>query len=301
MGDPHNTMLEGVFKKQKLDYCFLDIHRKNEFPICGYDKSGAFISYRGEKIKNPLFYVSSPLRQDSSMMIGVHYKYPQVYRSAVNQYIEDLGFIFPDRWFPGSPQIIKAADSKLFLLTTAADNGLTIPKFTLNGQNPLKCQKVVYKKCLGYPLVISSKKGFAGEVAITRTNKKMLNKGQAFDGLPWQWQEPIVSKYHVRVHIVGDNVWSVATTKENDLDLRSLKESEFTSLDWKTHELPVSIKNKLRSLMRKLGLTFASPEFIIDNRGNYILIDFNPCGDWVGFFDNKISLDICEEHVSLLK
>lgn len=304
--DPHTTSLKKELKKIRIKFCEINTNYQCKDITYGYIKNKILIFYKGLEVTNPIFYLSSPLRADSSLMEGIPYEYPQVYRSSLSQFFYDLGLITSELWLPAPPQIVFQSDSKPYLLNKARAIGITVPNFTVNG-NSLWTKRVLngihkdsYRKSLGYPFMLSSKVGKSKEVAITRLNT-LSSECDGDDELLWQWQEPIESTHHIRCHIVGANVLSVITEKKGHTDIRSISDKDFLGLKWKSHLLPLDIQKKLIELNYETGLLFSSPEFLVDSKGNYILIDYNPCGDWIGFFNKDECKEILNQHILFIK
>jgi hypothetical protein len=164
--------------------------------------------------------------------------------------------------------------------------GLSVPCFTRNSfQNPAE---ETFKKNLGFPFVVSlnRKKGF--EVGVTTTN--VTAKGRIGRTLsPWQWQELIRSKEHVRCCVVGGRVWSVSSdypaNADYAQDFRFLNQIREKEIEWKPYELPKMLALRLVELNKHLGISVSCPELLVRKKGGEpVLIDLNPCGDWWGFF-----------------
>ncbi len=301
--DPHVTFLKQAAIKYHIPYCDINIHQRLKDLSFGYTEDGPFIAYRDRIIKNPLFYASTPIRTDSSLMEGITYPYPQLYRTVLGQFFTDMSNLFPDSWIPGNTTSTTKADSKPFALNLARSMGILTPSFTINASKFLRKLPLdgVYKKALGYPFVITSERKKTKEVGITRTNNLITNgKLVLKEDIPFQWQEPIQGTYHVRTHVANNHIWSVRARRHNTTDLRALTDTEFNGLKWESYELPRDLKQKLIRFIKKLGILFASPEFLINQEGEHILIDINPCGDWCGFFSKDSVLEIKNTHINMI-
>ncbi len=303
LNDHHTTFLKKVAAIHHIHYCDINVHQKLKDISFGYRKEGPFLAYKGRIIKHPLFYVSAPLRTDSSLMEGVTYPFPQLYRNVLGQFFTDMSNLFTSSWIPGNIASMTRADSKPFALNLAQSMGILTPSFTINAPKFSKSlfRNGVYKKALGFPFIITSERKKVKEVGITRTNDLITDSKLLLDeDIPFQWQEPIQGTYHVRTHVVNNHVWSVRARKENNGDLRGLSDAEFKDLKWEPYILPAHLQTKLGQFIRKLGIVFASPEFLINKEGKHILIDINPCGDWYGFFPKNSILEIKNAHANLV-
>lgn len=54
------------------------------------------------------------------------------------------------------------------------------------------------------------------------------------------------------------------------------------------------VAKKLVALVSSCGLTHAAPEILETRDGRMVLIDMNPCGDWIGFFGRRAESEIAQ-------
>jgi len=208
------------------------------------------------------------------------------------------------KWVPGKIESLERADSKTRVFIEAARIGMKVPAYTYNSFSIVDNvgKRSAYRKKLGYPFVVSlnTQKGY--EVGVTTTNQLVrLKAGKTFSQ-PWQWQEPISATSHVRCCVVGGRIWSVRSfypqSKKGPIDFRYLNEVQNTDIRWEDYQLPSRLQRIIVILCKKLGICSASPEFLIDQHGNHVLIDLNPCGDWALFFSPRIRREIAREFVN---
>ncbi len=299
--DPHLVALQRLAPHFGLPIHIIDIHSIRGELSFGYVDKKTVCYYQLRPINRPIFYASAPIRADSALMLNSKYSFPQVYRYVLGQFLEELGRLFPNQWFPGTPQRISNGDSKIFLLDQAQKSGLLVPSFCINGMLPPTrlSPTILCKKSLGHSFMISNKRSYSKEVTITR--ECILNPKIVEDGLLWQWQELIDTSYHVRTHITEDKCWAVCASVLSKIQKRNASTKKFDRLNWKNFQLATSVKDACKILLKKLNLSFASPEFLLTKEGQLILIDFNPCGDWYGFFNQKRGDEITKFHLSLLQ
>lgn len=245
-------------------------------------------------------YLSARWRSDSLVSIPGNTTYPNVFRSQIAQFLDDLRFAFEDiRWVPGKHESIERADSKPRVMACAARLGIKTPSFTVNSfeiDNSLG--KKVFRKKLGFPFTVSvnTKKGV--EVGVTTTGSQINLGGPIKSKSPWQWQESITAISHVRCCIVEKRVWAVSSDYPSRFstpqDFRGLNETGLEDFGWKPIGLPDHLKTKLFSLNAELGISLSCPEFLVTRKGEMVFIDLNPCGDWFGFFQDSVNRDIAK-------
>ena len=138
------------------------------------------------------------------------------------------------------------------------------------------------------------------EVPTTLVNEKNTDSTPLM-GLPWQWQTVINLKKHIRCIVVGNKIWTYSLS-ESQLNGRSLREANESddAFVWREDKLPSMVQNNLLCLLAEIGLRYSAPEFLVDKNNNYIFIDLNPCGDWLGFSNEKDGQKIAREIVAKL-
>ncbi len=260
----------------------------------------------GEGVKPRVVYLSTLWRTDCILPLEGEV-YPALNRLRTQQFLQDIRFaLSAKRWVPGKIENIEAAESKPNLFRQASLCGFTVPGFTQNAFSPVgvaREKEFVYKKQLGFPFTISTNTESGVEVGVTVTNTTCGTTDYKSDHTPWQWQETIEAIAQVRCCVVGNRVWSAVWYRgENQqaVDFRLLNQVQQEDLHWDPHTLPVFLKNRILSLNQKLGLECCAPEFLVTKSGEYVLIDWNPCGDWYGFFTEDEHLQIAEALAELL-
>ncbi|OGD66764.1 hypothetical protein A2442_01415 [Candidatus Campbellbacteria bacterium RIFOXYC2_FULL_35_25] len=294
-------------KRRGLPCVVVDVHdiaTNTKFSI-QHSNDGAFLFEDGQKIISPQkVYVMNVWRTDSIIRLPPDFDKPQLIRNRVSQFVNDIRFIFEDcMWVPGRIEDIERADSKMRLFKEAVSCGLNVPRFTIDSPHyDGKFGIPVYKKSLGYPFSISYSKQKKKEVAVITTNLLVDKESDSVgDGLLWQWQAPILSSKQIRCHVVGNKIWSVMWDRGvcGVEDYRHTSNIKNEVINWKPHSLPAEISSQILKLMKNLSVCMASPEFLVDKNGDYILIDLNPCGDWYGFFSKIQRKEILDSIIQL--
>jgi len=300
--DPQIDFLISRLKERKILYHFVNPYflEKNNVVLC-QEKSKISLTINNEKATPTLIYMANLWRTDCINVL-TNIKYPSVFRSRIQQFLQDMRFVLDQcTWVPGNIIDLEKSDSKPFLFREAYNVGLKTPLFTYNAfVNNLPLKKAVYRKNLGYPFTISLNTEKGIEVGVTTTN---IFQEMAEDNThqPWQWQEPIESYDQIRCFIVNDTVWSIHWHRDEKItDFRLINNVYDKETTWTPFKLPQEEIQKLLNLMKKMNISVAAPEFLISLKDEFIFIDLNPCGDWFGFFGEDIKEEIVEKLVNLL-
>ncbi|WP_406296522.1 hypothetical protein OG948_13480 [Embleya sp. NBC_00888] len=168
-------------------------------------------------------------------------------------------------------------------LTAAAEAGLAVPD-TLITNDPAAVRPFAEKhhghiitKVLGG--IVHTEDGKRSQIYTSRVE-------------PEQWDDPRIAltahlfqreitdkAYEVRLTVVGDQLFPVAIhapVGPGRLDWRR----DSPHLSYTDVTLPSAVGSGVRQMMRRLGLTFAAVDFIVDSQGVHWLVDVNPGGRW---------------------
>ncbi len=262
-------------------------------------KNIVLVDEDGENISPSKIFISRLVRSDCVIEFPPGCIYTTMYRQKVESFVREIVMSFPEvRIFPGNWDSILKAEVKSYLLGVAFDCGLSVPPITKTCfGNP--GSDFTYRKVLGYPFSISFNKRTREEIALTMFNGQVSTSDDHFC-LPWQWQTEIKTSLHIRCVVVGSLVRAYVSNWKlfPGEDLRSVQEN--VDLVWAVYTLPKNLEDKVFSLMNCLGLEFACPEFLVDQDGNHVFIDLNPCGDWYGFVNEDENILIAKEIVKKL-
>lgn len=308
--DPQVGFLVEVLKGRAEEFLVINPHHLNLLnPLLWQKGDKVHLSVGGSEVVPQVFYLSRMWRSDcvivSTPQDGV---YPAVFRSRVNQFMQDIRFGFEDRvqWFPGKLESVERGESKPRVLSMANSMGIDTPLYTKNcfSQHFSYTDGDLYRKSLGPPFVISLNTNKGEEVAVTTLNELVDCSCLEDDHNLWQWQEPVLASAQLRCFVVDEHVWAVRWSRANNhatVDFRFLNEVEQVEVDWVPYSLPSELVRNLVKLVSSLGLKVAAPEFLIrQDGGEHVLIDLNPCGDWYGFFDDDTHLEIGHALADLL-
>ncbi|MGN6228731.1 MAG: ATP-grasp domain-containing protein [Dyella sp.] len=99
---------------------------------------------------------------------------------------------------------------------------------------------------------------------------------------PGIFQRYIEKAYDVRVTIIGDRFFSVQM-RQNDgvayVDWRDHMEDEDMLME--VVSIPAPIEDKLRALMKRLGLVYGCIDLVVDREGNVYFLEVNQAGQFL--------------------
>lgn len=205
------------------------------------------------------------------------------------------------RWL-NSPFAILRAEDKPRQLAVAASLGFQIPETIVTNDQQAAATFASQHNIIGKPLRQALlERGETGEVIFTsRLSQADLEDGAAVSLAPCILQREITKKCDVRVTVVGQNVFAVAIASQATAD---------TTTDWRkgsnpdlVHEvidLPADITERCVALTHALDISFGAIDLVLDQAGNYWLLEINPNGQWA-WIERRTGLPITRAIVDAL-
>jgi len=190
------------------------------------------------------------------------------------------------------------ASNKLVQLRTAIDVDLPIPETLISTDRDellafaerLPC----ITKAVGYCNIITDGKMRTGKtLAVSRDMLADFNP----QGIPTLLQHRIEPAAMWRIVKVGPDLFGFrmgGTALQEDVDSRFVEER----LDGEHAIVPDRIARGLHAMCDRLGIIYASSDFIEDAGGQRWFIDLNPEGQW-GAYENRFHVPISHAIVSL--
>jgi len=179
---------------------------------------------------------------------------------------------------------------KISQLKLAIKCGLTTPESAISNSSKdieenLPTGDIIYKTLSSF---------VAGEKLIytNKIDRQIIKKSHDEISLaPGIFQTLIEKKYELRVVVVGDEVFCAKVDSQKH---------EATKIDWRydqnehmfsSSSLSDFTSDNLLKFHKESGLTFATYDFIVDNNGQEIFLECNPCGQWL-FVGDELGLPI---------
>jgi MvdC family ATP-grasp ribosomal peptide maturase len=224
---------------------------------------------------------------------------PLLRQSCINESLEVLKSFFRvfenARWID-DPGKVRRAEDKLYQLRTAQSVGLITPR-TLISNDPQKVQEF-YHSLEGNiaakmitPLTISMD-GKTPFVHTSRVKPEDLEHLDALRHSPMVFQEYIPKEYELRIIYIDGELFTGAlhweTPGKAPVDWRSTHQQV---LEWEHFNLPETLADKIKALMKQLGLYFGALDVILTPGGQYVFLEVNPAGEW-GMLERDLGLPI---------
>ena len=257
------------------------------------------------KVQDESFLLSNPksiffrqpvfLRNSPSRALSIQ---EQLARTQWSAFLRSLSIFDNSKWI-NWPQATYLAESKPYQLSIAKRCGLKIPK-TLVGNDAIEINNVFPEK----KLVKSMDTVFLRERDECLFTYSTLLEGECLSEensseVPFIAQEYIDDKVDCRVTIIGERVFSVYILKNGKPiagDWRTIAKKE---LQYKTFQIPETLKDSCLQLMRRLNLSFGAID-LLKTGSDYLFLEVNPTGEW-GWLCNeerKIDHAIVEELIT---
>lgn len=179
-----------------------------------------------------------------------------------------------------------AAECKPYQLKVAAASGFEIPKTVMTNSAAEALE--FFDNCIGG--VIYKPFGMYGIHAPTSgktvyttllTRQDLVRHGERLAIAPGIFQEYVEKSVELRVTVIGDRIFSTEIQSQA---------TEKTRQDWRRydlentphmpHTLSPATEEKVRLLMRNLGLTFGGIDIIVTPGGREVFLEINQAGQW---------------------
>jgi glutathione synthase/RimK-type ligase-like ATP-grasp enzyme len=171
-----------------------------------------------------------------------------------------------------------SASHKPYQLALAQSLGLEIPQ-TVMTSDPDEAREfwracegdVIYKQFIALPGAWSETRRL-GE-AETKVADAAIRLA------PVIFQRHVAAVADLRVTIVGDELFAAAVDVRDlayDVDVRMNVDARHIA-----HDLPDDISQRLRALMRRLGLVYGAIDLRLTEEGRYVFLEINPAGQFL--------------------
>ncbi|MGD2086603.1 MAG: MvdC family ATP-grasp ribosomal peptide maturase [Candidatus Aminicenantes bacterium] len=201
------------------------------------------------------------------------------------------------RWIDPLAQVLKIENNKFYQLQAAQAKGILTP-ITLISNDPVQVRHF-YEQMQGNiiakmltPLTISME-GNTPFVYTRRVQQEDLKDADLLRFSPMVFQEYIPKEYELRIIYVDGNLYTGAIPakefqEENQADWRAAKSEKFK---WESFKVTGKLADKIRQLMKSLGLCFGALDVILTPDGRYVFLEVNPTGEW-GMLERDLELPI---------
>jgi len=118
---------------------------------------------------------------------------------------------------------------------------------------------------------------------------------------PVMLQKEVPKKVEVRVTVVGDGVFAAEIDSQRIPEARQdWRRASVNQLPHEPHDLPASVEEGCRQLVKRLGLAFGAIDFVLTPDDRYVFLEINPNGQWAWIQQLCPSIPIREALCELL-
>lgn len=201
-----------------------------------------------------------------------------------------------------SPTDIWLAEDKPKQLLLAHEIGFNVPLTTITNDIDSVKNVVLRAPSIGKPLRQALISGDQERVIFTTRLSKLQDiDAQAIALTPFIVQCEIRKSYDIRVTAIGDNVFATAiwsqVHSETEVDWR---QGSRPDLKHERIDLPESVKEQCRELLRRLNLRYGAIDLVCDEAGTLWFLEINPNGQWA-WIENQTGYRIAEAIVDELE
>jgi glutathione synthase/RimK-type ligase-like ATP-grasp enzyme len=224
---------------------------------------------------------------------------PDVRAFTHNEIVEAMSGLWSaaDAFWVNEPGRNVAASHKPYQLKVAQQAGLDIPE-TLITNDPRAAREFIARRGPGATIykAFSATSQHWRETRLLKSDE--LAMVDAVKYAPVIFQEFIPARFDLRITVVGDSVFAAAV-HSRDADYGVDYRLELGRLKIEPHELPASVRRKIRALMTRLGLEYGAIDMRLTPEGRYVFLEINPAGQWL-FVEECTEQPITEAMTRLL-
>jgi hypothetical protein len=214
-------------------------------------------------------------------------------RGEWSHFIEGLEAFTPPRWV-NSAAASRLAELKAFQLVNARAEGLRVPltritndpeavkEFAEDGKN------LIYKRVGPAPLPPTGTKPLLPS--------DLLRLGD-LKNCPTLFQERIDAQFDIRVTVIGQSLYATEIDSQNGASPLDWRFDH--SVKFREHVLDAETSNRLRALVRRLGLRYGAIDLRLTPGGEYVFLEINPSGQYL-FIELLTGIPLSDRMAALL-
>ncbi|MFE5842042.1 MvdC/MvdD family ATP grasp protein [Streptomyces niveus] len=185
------------------------------------------------------------------------------------------------------PHATQHAQVKATVLATAARAGLRVPPTWIGNHQPSAAAFTAHAPDGAVCKSLVSPEITSGQTHRTFFTRRVDSRGLtgaagSLSGMTHQFQHAVVKEFEVRLVVVGDELFA-ARIDAHSRAARADFRADYEALTYSLVAVPDSVRTGVTALMRACGLLYAALDLLVDDEGQWHLIDVNPAGqyDWL--------------------
>jgi glutathione synthase/RimK-type ligase-like ATP-grasp enzyme len=219
----------------------------------------------------------------------------------VRQTLEGLYKILRDAFWISDIDSIRRAENKIFQQLIAKEIGCCLPAGIITNQ-PKQFSRFVKENrndCIVKP-IFSGRIGWPEMERVVYTSElKHIPSAQQIEFCPTYIQNRLKKKFDIRVTVVGEEVFAVRIHSQSNPETQTDWRLGDNLLKHEIIELPCTIVNQCRELLRRLNLKFGAIDFVETVDDKFVFLEINPNGQW-GWIQAQTGMPISDTIVKLL-
>jgi len=225
-------------------------------------------------------------------------------REEIDFFLKWLWTLLGDKFWVSSYSSIRSAGSKLDQLRIAPKLGFCIPKTIITNKPRVAidffdaCGGRVINKVLHS--VILEGDGQNSNILCHPICREDLDAEDPIKMVPCVFQEKIEKDVELRITVVGSRVFSCEIHSQQSSKTKDdWRNYDFENTPHLKHELPATVENQCRALLRHYGLAYGAIDMILTPKGEYVFLEINPNGQYQ-WIEELAGLPITEAIADLL-
>jgi glutathione synthase/RimK-type ligase-like ATP-grasp enzyme len=193
------------------------------------------------------------------------------------------------------PAAIWRAESKPYQLAVAEKCGFSIPR-TLITNCPIQVRAAF--QSFGRMIIKPTRSGYVDygdEQHAVFTSEVLETHLEHVADARWSpsiYQELLEKRCDIRVTVVGNEIFAAEIDSQGDPRAKvDWRRTENPDLPHRRTTLAPDLIEKIKRLVKELGLQFAALDFVHTVRGEFVFLEVNPNGQWL-WLDDKLDLGI---------
>lgn len=302
--NPHTIAIQGILERENVPVFLLDFQQiVNDPPTVqlGFDSDHPLNFHLENSILREVsgIFVHHP-RLTADAERGVDEIDRSLWRFAWHNLIDWLEGTFQDSVWVNRPSNSRAASPTIRQLETASQVGFLVPPtiFTNSlvhlSKFSVGSHAILLKSGPVPGAVPDQHRILARKIDISTISDTVLSAS------PCLFQRYIEKDYELRVHVVGDEIYSCKIESQTN---------EHTKVDWRNYdlantphraiELPSTLKKQCFELVKRLGLNLGILDLIVTPEGSVYFLECNSQGSWF-WIEQLTGLPISEAVAGLL-
>ncbi len=190
------------------------------------------------------------------------------------------------------PYLLRKSENKIFQLLSALPDGVIMPESCITN-NYCNIRKYFCKESVIKPMSTGRIK--------TREHTKIYHTSKLksfytdLGCLPIYIQEYIDKKYEIRLTIIDKSYFAVKIDPYNQVDWRI----DIEKNRYEVAQCPSKILKLCNNILKQNNLLFGAFDFIVNNKEEWIFLEFNPNGQWL-WLEKKLNLNISKKIIDYL-